>query len=294
MQPHDRLLGVGALALLMLCGCPKAPPTSTFPSAQAALDRMKATHACANGMQAEGKIDHLSEQGRIRTEALLFAVNPARLRFDIVSPFGAMLFSLTSNGETFRMLDLTEKRFLYGPASACNLARLTRVPLEGHVLVSLLRGEAPLLAHHPPDATLDWIDGRYRVVIPSAHQASQTLGLEVYDEDYDKPWAEQRVRVVALRTEQRGRVVYAAELRNHEVARTAPPRVDPDGLDPDLPPSGPACSYEVPRSIRLVVPSTGDDVIVKYDKIWLNPPLPPGAFSQVTPDGVVPELVDCK
>ncbi|MFP6686328.1 MAG: hypothetical protein VB934_16535, partial [Polyangiaceae bacterium] len=204
-MPIDTMMRLAAcgLALVVLCGCPSAAPASKFPSAQAALDRMKASHACANGVQAEGKIDHFSEQGRIRAEVLLFAVNSARLRFDVVSPFGAMLFTLTSNGKTFRMLDLKEKRFLYGPANGCNLARLTQVPLEGHVLVSLLRGEAPLLVHEPSAATIKWVDGGYRVVIPSQHEASQTLQLEVYEADFDKPWSEQRLRVVSLRTEQR-------------------------------------------------------------------------------------------
>ena len=51
-------------------------------------------------------------------------------------------------------------RFLHGPASACNLARLTQVPVPGHALVYLLRGEAPLLARDPQQpATISWQSG---------------------------------------------------------------------------------------------------------------------------------------
>ena len=47
------------------------------------------------------------------------------MRFDIVSPFGVVLYTLTSNGALFQMNDVKEKQFLYGPPSPCNLARLT-------------------------------------------------------------------------------------------------------------------------------------------------------------------------
>lgn len=288
------LLGVMAVALLAT-GCPQAPPPSQFPSADHALERMRRTQSCANGVQGEGKLDHFSAKGRIRGEVLLFAVNPARVRLDIVSPFGAMLYTLTSNGRTFEMLDVKEKRFLHGPASACNLARLTQVPVEGHVLVSLLRGEAPVLVHQPQDASIEWDGGGfYRVEVASKHDAQQEIHLAVHEEDFAKPWSEQRVRVTAVTTSQRGVVLYDAELSEHELAHTAPPREDPDGLDDDIPPSGGPCDAEIPRKIRILVPHTDDDVIFEYQKVHFNPPLPDGAFSQPEPGGVRRQYVDCQ
>ena len=50
----------------------------------------------------------------------------------------------------FALADLRDKRFYVGPAAACNIARLTSVPVPGHVLVDLLRGEAPVLKHDAP------------------------------------------------------------------------------------------------------------------------------------------------
>jgi outer membrane lipoprotein-sorting protein len=284
-----------ASVALLLTGCPSPPPPSQFPSAADALQGMKRTYQCANGVQGEGKLDHFSRQGRVRGDVYVFAVNPARVRFDVVSPFGAMLYTLTSNGETFRMLDVKDKRFLHGPASACNLARLTQVPVPGHVLVSLLRGEAPLLVHRPEQATLVWDGGGfYRVAIESTREARQELHLAIHDEDFLKPWTEQRLRLTSLITEQRGTVLYRADLTDHELAHTAPPREDPDGIDDPIPPSGGPCDVEVPRTIRIVVPHGDDDVVFSYQKVSFNPPIPEGAFSQPVPGGVREQYVDCK
>ena len=288
-------LGSALALLLILTGCPsKVPPQSQFPTAHDALSQMKQTFACANGIQGEGKIDHFSAQGRVRGDVFIFAVNPAWVRIDVFSSFGGMLYTLTSNGTDFQMLDTQQKQFLHGPASPCNLARLTQVPVPGHVLVSLLRGEAPLLVHEPTAPTLAWEDGHYRIDIPSKHDATQLVHLAVNEADYDKPWQQQRIRVTKVEVAQRGQVLYTAELTDHEEAKTAPPRVDEDGLDPDIPPSGGPCNVEIPRSIHMVVPHRGDDVIFKHKDVAFNPPIPDGAFSQPVPGGVKKVHVTCQ
>ncbi|MEZ4440418.1 MAG: hypothetical protein R3B72_15080 [Polyangiaceae bacterium] len=282
-------LGLGGL----LAGCGGAPPPSRFPTANDALGRMKATYACANGVQGQGKIDHVSAEGRVRGNVLLFAINPARVRVDVESSFGGMIFSLTSNGRDFKMLDTQNKQFLHGPAKACNLARMTQVPLPGHVLVSLLRGEAPLLVHAPEAPSLAWADGHYEVTIPSKHEARELVHLEVYGDDWAKPWGEQRLRVTHVEVSQRDFVHYRARLSDHAVAHTAPPREDEDGIDPPIPPSGGPCDVEIPKTIEMVVPLSGDDVAFRYQNVEFNPPIPAGAFTQPTPGGVREVFVDC-
>jgi len=280
---------------LLATACGKAPPPSVFPNGEAALDRMKATYACVNGVQGNAKIDRFAPEGRVRGEVHLFAVNPDRVRFDVVSPFGAMLYTLTADGDHFQMLDVKEKQFLYGPASPCNLARMTRVPIPGHALVSLLRGEAPVLVHAKDDASIAWDrdEGFYRVVVPSTRDAKQEIHLGIRPEDWDKPWSEQRLRVLSVLVSQRGLDLYQAELENHEPAQTSKPREDPDGLEPPIPPSGPACDAELPRSIRMRVPHTEEDVIFQYKSAVWNPPLVQGAFEQPVPGGVRKVFVTC-
>ncbi len=284
-----RLLPCG----LALAGCGANPPRSVFPDANSALGRMKATYACANGVQGKAKIDNFSPKGRVRGDLYLTAVVPARVRFDVVS-FGTTLYTLTSDGEKFHMLDVKEKQFLYGPASACNLARLTQVPVPGHALVALLRGEAPVLVHQPGDATIAWDPGGfYKIAIKSTREATEEIRLEIRPEDRDKPWAEQRLRVTDVVVRQRGVDLYHADLRNFESAHTAAPRVDAEGIDPEIPPSGPACDAELPRSIRMRVPNTEQDVVFQYKEAKWNPPLVPGAFEQKPPGGVRTQFVSC-
>lgn len=280
---------------LFLTACGKPPPASVFPSADAALDRMKATYACVNGVQGTAKIDRFAPEGRVRGEVLLFAVNPDRVRFDVISPFGALIYTLTADGRRFQMLDTKEKQFLYGPATPCNLARMTRVPIPGHALVSILRGEAPLLVHQPNQSTIKWDpkEGHYRILVPSTVDAQQEIHMSIRPDDWDKPWSSQRVRVKYVLVSQRGGDVYTAELSNHAAATTAPPRADPDGIDEPIAPSGGACDAELPRSIRMRVPHTEEDVIFQYKDAHWNPPIMPGSFEQPTPGGVRSYYVTC-
>jgi hypothetical protein len=290
-----KLAILASCSALFTLGCPPThPPKFPFPTADDAIGRMKETYACANGVHGDAKIDAFTKEiGRVRGEMLVLAVNPDRVHFDIVSPFGAMLYTLTSDGQHFQMLDTKEKRFLEGPASPCNLARLTQVPIPGHALTALLRGEAPMLVHDKAAATITWEVDHYVVKVPSTRDASEEVHLAVRPEDFDKPWNQQRLRVLDVRVVQRGVELYHAELSRHEPAHTAPPRVDPDHLDPDIPPSGPACDAELPRSIRVSMPTQPEPLIFQYKEATWNPPLVPGAFTQPMPGGVHRVQADC-
>jgi hypothetical protein len=266
-----------------------------MPSAEAALDRMKATYACVNGVQGEARIDHQSPQGRIRGTVLPLLQNPDQVRIDVLAPVvTTMLFTLTSDGKQFQLLDMQRKEFLVGPAKACNLARLTQVPVPGHVLVSLLRGEAPVLKHDTGRSTIAWDgEGFYRVKLVGDNGSEEELHFGLRDGDADKPWEQQRVRVRRVRVSQQGYDWYDAELQNHAAIATAPAYEDPDGLDPPIPPNGPPCDAELPMSIQVRVPSTGEDVIFQYKKAAWNPPIRQGVFSQEQPAGTMRVPSDC-
>jgi hypothetical protein len=271
-----------------------APPPSAPPSADAALDRMHATLACGNGVQANAKIDHFGEQGRVRGDLMLFAVRPARIRMDAVSPFGVALATLTSDGAHFTLADLRNKVFYVGPASACNIARLTTVPVPGHVLVDLLRGEAPVLKHAAAQATISWnTDGYWVLAIASTREAREEIHLVPRPEDWNKPWDQQRLRVLDVRVVQQGYELYHAELGDHAQAPMAGPRLDPDNLEPPIPPSGPPCDAEIPHKIHVEVPVPKSDMRFQYGQVTWNPPLPEGVFDQRPPPGMRVEPVTC-
>jgi outer membrane lipoprotein-sorting protein len=290
-------LRLGVLVSMLAFGASCAavpPPASRVPTGQAALDRLRATGQCEVAIQASAKIDQLSEHGRIKGDLLMFAAIPARMRMDAMSPFNSTLLTLTSDGKDFALADFREKRFLKGAASACNIARLTTVPVPPHALVSLLRGQAPLLKHDPAAVALVWSSkGYYVVTLPSTRDATEELHLEPRADDRGKPWSLQRMRLLDVTVRQYGEVLYHAELSDHVVAPMAKERVDALGTEPPLPPSGPVCDAEIPKRIHLDVPGPNDDVAFRYQEVTWNPPLPDGIFTQVPPDGMPVEPVDC-
>lgn len=275
-------VALGAVSL----GCARSPPPSRFPTAEAALSRMHASTACSRGVTGESKIDYLGGEGRVRGSLLYIAMLPDSMRFDAFSPFGAVLSTLTTDGARFALYDLREKSFLRGSASACNLRRFTRVPLPPHAFVQLLRGEAPVLRHDPAAARLDWDAGAYRLRISGAHRAEEEIRLVPTDADWNLPWSGQRVRVTEVAVWQAGVELYRVELDDHRPAPMAAPRVDPDGIDPPIAPSGPVCRAEVPRRLKFEVASEGHDVVLLARDVHHNPPLTPGVFEQLAPPGV--------
>jgi hypothetical protein len=260
---------------------------------------MRATVSCSRGVQGDASLDYFSDEGRITGGVLYYAMLPERLRFDVVSPFGVTISTLTSDGRDFALYDLQNKQFLYGPANVCNVSRFTRVPVPPFALVQMLHGEAPVLVHEPSQASIEWDSGffgggHYMVQILSKHQAFEEIHLVPVPDDFDKPWQEQRLRVLSVEVQKQGVPLYMATMRDHTITHTKPAEPDPDGLGPGLPSSGPDCSAEVPRSLRIRVPSSGQDVVFRNREQWHNPPLSAGVFQQRCPSGMSCRFSDCQ
>jgi hypothetical protein len=283
---------VGAAATLLACG--RTPPPSQFPDAEAAIGRMRATYACSRGVSAEAKLDYIGPRGRARGNVLYMAAVPDRLRLDLSSPFGAMISTLTSDGKNFTLMDLRERRFFYGPANACNLARFTQVSLPPAVLVDLLRGEAPVIVHDKTQSSVRWDGDRYVVQLSGKNGATEHLELEPTASDFGRPWSQQRVRVLGVSVEQYGVPIYRVSLDDHAPTLTAKARVDPDGIDPPIPASGPACSAELPRRIRIEVPPEGHDLVLTVEEVSHNAPLPSGVFTQAQANGLSAKYSPCE
>ncbi|HTV21595.1 MAG TPA: hypothetical protein VMG12_23060 [Polyangiaceae bacterium] len=247
---------------------------------------MRASVACSRGLTGEGTFDYFGDEGRVRAKSLYVVSRPARLRFDVVSPLGGVLSTLTSDGQSFAFSDLREKQFLTGPADECNLEQALKVPVPPEALGELLTGQAPILVHRPEQARLVWESGSYVLRIDSEYAAAEEVHLVPRDEDWERPWQEQRLRVLEVRVSQQGLVLYEARLDEHRAASTAQARVDADGLEPDVPPSGPSCDAEVPRRVRFIVPGAGRDIVFIQGEVHHNPPLLAGLFQQLPPAGM--------
>ncbi|MCL2776407.1 MAG: hypothetical protein FWD73_00275 [Polyangiaceae bacterium] len=281
---------LAVLALFGSAGCAAAAaPASQVPHARAAIDRVHATQDCGLGIHAQAKIDRFARGGRIRTDLLLFALWPERLRMDILGPMNSgTVATLTTDEGKFSLLDLREKRFYVGSTSACNIARLTHVPVPGHVLVSLLRGDVPVLKHDEGASSVVWSTrGYYVIKIAGANDTEEEIHIAPFANDFGKPWQQQRMRVIEVEVLQQGVVLYRAELSDEKQAEMSKPRIDPDGIDPPEMPSGPFCAASLPRKIHVEVPSRDEDVLFRYDdQVTWNPPIPQGLFFQSIPNGV--------
>lgn len=277
--------------LLLACGRP--PPASRFPSAAAAIERMRASVACSRGLAGEVRLDFLGDQGRLRAKALYALARPSRIRFDTMNPLGGVLSTLTSDGDQFALLDMQQGAFVVGPASECNIEQVLRVPIPGPALAELMTGLAPMVRHKPADAELSWVSSAFTLQVLGAHQVVERVRLVPRIEDYDRPWQQQRVRVLGVVLEQAGRVLYRVRLADHAAASTAAARVDPDGIDAPIFPSGPSCRAEVPRRLRFTVPDRGTDVTLEQLEVHHNPPLAAGLFAQQAPPGAQVRPAPC-
>jgi hypothetical protein len=255
---------------------------------------MKATAACGNALQADAKIDHFGDRGRIRANLMMMVATPAKIRMDVTS-MNFLVATLTSDGRRFALADMREKRFLVGPASACNIARLTTVPLPGHALVSLLRGQAPILKHAQGAGTIAWSGrGHYVVTLPSTRDAIEEIHVTPRPDDLQKAWCDQRMRVLRVIVRQYGDVLYDAELSDHKPTAMGKEWVDPDGIEPPIPPSGEFCDAELPRKIHVDVPPQDEEVVFTYENVVWNPPLRPDVFTQPAPPGLPIVPVRCE
>lgn len=264
---------------------------------------MRATYACGVAIGGDATIDDFGDKGRVRTSVDMLVARSARVRLSAVVPVVGNIGTLTSDGSRFSLDDVRNKRFLVGPASACNLARITRMQLPASVLVDLLRGQAPVLVHDAPAVTMEWSGSGYFIVrVPSTRDASEEIHITPSPDDWTKPWSEQRLRVLDVKVWQGGVLLYHAELDDHvtpPMAQLPPSNAMLNailGQTPSAPLtlSGPVCDAEVPRRVHIDLPIQGEDVLFRYDKAVWNPPLEANAFTQDAPLGMPVQEVTCE
>lgn len=286
------------LLTVALAGCGAAkPPPSAIPNAQSALARLDATYENVTGISGSAKIDYLGDKGRVRGDVSVLASGPARLRFAITADVVGAAGEVATDGVRFQADDKGRGRYIVGPAKPCNIARITQVPLPLEELVPMLWGMRPHLEGPMKCDSIEWDDDHYVVMMSRADNKSLAHELHVtpYSADWNKPWSEQRVRLLGVRAWDKDSLVYRVTMKDHEVAGMAKPMVDPDGLNPDVPLSGPAVSgVELPRTIRVEVPSKKSDVIFKYTEELVNPPLIESAFQLVLKEGVPVDQSECE
>jgi hypothetical protein len=300
-------LFVPALMLTFaLGGCGSvAPPPSRVPDARSAIGRLDATYADVTGVQGTAKLDYLGTKGRVRADVSILASGPARMRFAVTADVIGAAGIIASDGVKFEADDKGAGRFVVGPAKPCNIARITQVPLPLKELVPMLWGMRPHLEGPIVCDSITWSDDGHYVVMVSPHRPSTRDGALAHElhvapwrSDWDLPWQKQRMRLLGVKgwamAGGDGALVYQVTMKDHAPVSTAAAIVDPDGLNPDLPPSGPKVTLDLPRAIRVEVPSKKSDVVLTYEELFVNPPLVDRAFELVIPPGVPVEQSICE
>ncbi len=308
------MLSAGACVLACLTatvgtatvGCGSvSPPPSQLPDAKSALGRLDATYAGVTGISGAAKIDYLGEKGRVRGDVSVLASGPSRLRFALTADVVGAAGEVASDGTKFQAVDVSSGRYVVGLAKPCNIARVTQVPLPMPELVPMLWGMRPALEGPISCDSISWSgDGHYVVMLSRTKPGSadgavaHELHVTPYPSDWDKPWKDQRLRLLGVKAWAMvggdGALIYRVTMKDHANTVTAKPIQDADGLSPDVAPSGPQVSVELPRTIHVEVPSKNSDVIFKYSEAFVNPPLVEGAFQLVLKPGVPVEESRCE
>lgn len=275
--------GVGAALALTLClGCGPAPK-SRFPSPRELIGQLRHQSECSRAVSGEARLTFRDQKGSVSGQVYYVAAAPGSLRFDVVSPFGATLSTLTTNGQDFSLLDVAQGRVFRGAAKACTVARFTRVPLPPEALVETLRGRPATIVH--TNEELGWTarafePGYYRVRLSDPGGGTQELRIGVHPDDFGRDWSAQRLRYLGTQVWNQGTALYSIQLRGYRQAARKVSAVDPsDPLAPVPLPSGPECSAELPAEIAFEVPGAAYGLTVTNTEVAHNPPLGGDLFS---------------
>lgn len=135
---------------VMLAGCavrsaPRsaAAPIGTLPTAEQILDSLAQRRAALRGLRAMARLSYASPEESRTVRQLVVVERPDRLRFEILSPFGALFVLAAADGALAAWVR-DESTVYRGTASAEHLQRYAQVDLAVPTAVDLLLGTPPL------------------------------------------------------------------------------------------------------------------------------------------------------
>jgi len=139
---------IGLAVVLAGCAARTAPrpiggPGGPLPSAAQVFDALEQRRSTVHAMRAMARLRYVSPEESRSAKQLVIAERPDRLRFEILSPFGAV-FVLTAADGALAAWARSESTVYRGTASAENLQRYAQVDLPVETAVDLLLGTPPL------------------------------------------------------------------------------------------------------------------------------------------------------
>jgi outer membrane lipoprotein-sorting protein len=259
-----RALVLAALVPLV-AGCPK-PAVRPYPppTGEELMTALRARAAHLKTLRATAKVDHMANGGeRVRVKVNLLLARGGKLRIEADSPLGGSLATLTSDGTRFALLDVRNNRFLAGPATACNVARLIGLSIPPDDVVAVLMGGAPLDGAIKRTGWDPNNGGRELLTLALPDGGEETLQLDAREKRWDVLRAERR--------DAAGKLLWRVSnegFKEHDGVRL------PDLEDIEEPPHG-------------------ADAEIKLRSVEPNLELDQGLFRLAPPDGVPVEPADC-
>jgi outer membrane lipoprotein-sorting protein len=254
-----------ASVISLLCSCRVPPVQRPYapPSAEELLAALHARIERLSTLRATAKVDELEGGQRVKVKVALIAARGGKLRLEADSPLGGNVAVLTADGSNFALLDVRNNRFLAGPATACNVARLIRLELPPDDVVAVLMGDVPL---EGTPSGVDWDPehgGREILSLRTPDGGSEKIFLDAGDRRWDPLLAERR--------DAQGKVVWRV---THD--RFA----DHGGI-------------RLPEVSTVEEPPFHVDAQIKFRALEPNVQLPDSVFRQDPPSGIAVEQATC-
>lgn len=133
-----------AVAGIGACGHGQIARTYTQPPQQDLLAAFKARQAATQSLNLETRTTSWLGGDRIRATVLMLVQRQGKLRFEAEVSLKGTVAALTTDGDSFGLLDMDRNEFKQGPACPQNVASLVRIPLAPHEIAAILLGDAPL------------------------------------------------------------------------------------------------------------------------------------------------------
>lgn len=248
--------GIAVLAAVVLvAGCasrsalrPVPAPAGTLPGADAIFAALAQRREAVRAVRAIARLSYSAPDESHKAKQLLVAERPDRLRFEILSPFGAVFVLTTADG-TLTAWARDEAIVYRGVASRQNLERYANVDLPVGTAVDLLLGTPPL--HQDADSVVSSDGG----TIELWQDLGRTVQVGWFGDRLEPVRYEQR--------EQSGDVRLRALFGNYAtIGGVAIPT---------------QITFELPVEQRRV------DLVLSDPEV--NPPLPDSVFALETPSG---------
>jgi outer membrane lipoprotein-sorting protein len=239
------------LAAILLASCaPMRPPAPSLAPVSAAvlLGDLSAQAKRFQTLQGTALLRMTNAGERHSARQVLLFQRPNQFRAEVLSPFGQPVMTVVGTADRLSALVPGEGRFYSGPATADNLYRLVRMPLELKELVQFVFYDVPLLPD--PSGGVSVEDSFYRLDRLGPDGRRQELR-------FDSQRRLRQVRYFADETE-----LLQASYNDLRVE---------DGL---------------PQTLQLVLPGVDMEVELVWRDVRSNADIPPSRFHLFPPPGV--------